>query len=263
MPVLAALLGWAIGVVVNLLADSLPATHGLRRPQCPACGAPRPPLAWPSLAGLVLGRSTCAYCGTHPGARGAVVELATISLAVWLWDRSPTTLALGQGLVVTVTFLLITIIDLEHRLILHVVSFPGMIAVGLLHALDPSRGVIKTLAGGAFGFALVYLMFLLGGLFARGVARLRRQSLDEVAFGFGDVTLATVIGLAVGWPGVVLALFLGILAAGAFSLVYVGAMLARRRYIAFTPIPYGPFLILGAWVVYFGGRPFLERLTGG
>lgn len=220
-------------------------------------------MAWSALVALVLRRAGCAYCGTPPRGRGAVVELAAIALAIWLWDRSPTALTLAQGLVVAVAFLLITVIDLEHRLILHAVSIPSMIAVALLHALDPSRGLVKTLAGGAFGFALVFIMFLLGGLFAKGVARLRKRSLDEVAFGFGDVTLATVIGLAVGWPGVVLALFLGILAAGAFSLVYMVAMLLRRRYTAFTPIPYGPFLILGAWVVYFGGRPFLERLAGG
>jgi leader peptidase (prepilin peptidase)/N-methyltransferase len=72
-----------------------------------------------------------------------------------------------------------------------------------------------------------------------------------VPFGFGDVNLAGLIGLAVGWPGVAVALVLGIFAAGAFSLAYLAWMAARRRYAAFTPFPYGPFLVLGALAVYF------------
>jgi len=75
-----------------------------------------------------------------------------------------------------------------------------------------------------------------------------------VAFGFGDVTLAGVIGLAVGFPGIVVALTLGVLAGGVFSLGYLLFMIARGRYVAFTPIPYIPFLVLGALVVFIGAR---------
>ena len=127
--------------------------------------------------------------------------------------------------------------------------------------LDPARGAIKTLLGGLAGLAIVMILYWMGGLFSRLVARLRGQELDEVAFGFGDVTLAGVIGLTVGWPGVVLALVLGILAAGIFSMGYVIVMTLRRRYSAFSPIPYGPFLILGALLVYFGGRGLFLPLT--
>jgi prepilin signal peptidase PulO-like enzyme (type II secretory pathway) len=40
-------------------------------------------------------------------------------------------------------------------------------------------------------------------------------------------------------------------------------MLARRRYVAFTPIPYGPFLVLGALLVYFGAGAHLLSLAPG
>ncbi len=81
-----------------------------------------------------------------------------------------------------------------------------------------------------------------------------------MAFGFGDVTLAGLIGLVVGWPAVVLALLVGILAAGVFSLGYLLVMLARRRYTAFTAIPYGPFLILGASLVFYGGKGLFQSI---
>ncbi len=260
---IAALLGWATGVAVNVVADSLPVTRRVARPACPACGAPRPWPAWSAIAGALSGARRCAYCGRRRSWRALVVELASAVGAVWLWHHDPTLAGFGQGFLVAAVLLLIGIIDLEHRLILHAVSFPAALLVGAAHALDPARGVTKTLLGGAAGFVLVLGLYLLGGLFARGVARLRRRPLEEVAFGFGDVTLSAVIGLAVGWPGVVLALLLGVLAAGLFSLGYVGWMLVRRRYSAFTPIPYGPFLILGAWAVYFGGRAAFQPLLGG
>lgn len=151
-------------------------------------------------------------------------------------------------------FLLITIIDVEHRLILHVVSLPAAAVLGVLSVIDAAHGPVKTLLGGVAGFGIVFLLFLFGSLFARWISRRRGQPLEEVAFGFGDVTLSVVIGLVVGWPGVILALFIGILAAGAFSLLFMVIQLLRRRYSPYMPFPYGPFLIFGALLVYLGGR---------
>ena len=66
--------------------------------------------------------------------------------------------------------------------------------------------------------------------------------------------LAGVIGLTVGYPGITLALLLGVLACGLFSLGFILVMVLRRRYEAFMPIPYSPFLILGGMLVYIAGR---------
>ena len=153
-------------------------------------------------------------------------------------------------------FLLIIVIDYEHRLILFVVTVPAAIVLAVVGTLDPSRGPEKTLLGGLIGFLAVYGLYLMGGLFARLVQRLKKQPLEEVAFGFGDVVLAGVIGLAVGNPGIVLALLLGVLAGGIFSLGFLLVMVLRHRYEAFMPIPYSPFLILGGMIVY------LEDSTG-
>jgi len=101
---------------------------------------------------------------------------------------------------------------------------------------------------------------LLGFVFSRWISRRRGEAVEEIAFGFGDVTLAVVIGLAVGWPGVLVALVLGILAAGIFSLGAILVMLIRRRYRAFLAIPYGPFLVFGALLVYLGGRDLFSLL---
>ena len=258
-----ALVGWVLGVFINGLADSLPIIRRPRLPHCLQCTALRPLIAWSGGIGWMTGRGRCPYCGTRRGARTVIVELVGIVGAVLLYVRDARASVLLPGIAVGSVFLLIAVIDIEHRLIPHVVVFPAALGLGVLQTLDPSRGAIKTLVGGLAGAGSFFLLYLLGEAFARLLARARGRSLDEVAFGFGDVTLAGLIGLIVGWPAVVLALLVGILTAGLFSLGYLLVMLARRRYTAFTPIPYGPFLILGASLVYYGGRGLFESILLG
>jgi prepilin signal peptidase PulO-like enzyme (type II secretory pathway) len=155
--------------------------------------------------------------------------------------------------VIGFVFLLIFIIDVEHRLILHIVTFPAGILFLVLTGLNPQLTYARSLLGGAFGFILFLGLYLLGGVFGRWVARRRGIEDMEVAFGFGDVTLATIIGLLLGFPAVIEALIRGILYAGLFSIGYMLYLSIRRRYSSFIPIPYGPFLLLGALWVYFQG----------
>ena len=114
------------------------------------------------------------------------------------------------------------------------------------------RGWLSTLIGGAAGFAIMFVFYQFGKLFARWRARRLGKVDDEEALGSGDVTLATILGLLLGWPGIGLGLLWGILAGGVGSLVVILWMLARRNYQASTAIPYAPFLILSAVFLLFG-----------
>jgi prepilin signal peptidase PulO-like enzyme (type II secretory pathway) len=183
--------------------------------------------------------------------------------SIWLFTTAGSAKEFALGLLVSTILLLILVIDIEWRLILHVVTGSSALIWLGVSLVDPDSDVVKILIGGAVGFALVFLFYLFGILFARLMARMRGQELEEIAFGFGDVTLSGLIGLIVGWPGVVLALFSGIMLGGIFSLGYLAFMAARRCYTAFIPIPYSPFLIMGTGLVYFGGRDLFINLLGG
>lgn len=257
--VIAAFLGFFFGVVVNALADSLPATRSVSVPRCSHCGGPRSPLAWSGILGWIIGKRACAYCSRKRGLRAAVVEIVTVGAAGVLAMNAASSEAIFVQLFVFSLYALIAVIDIEHRLILHIVSGPAALVIGLIGVIDPNLGVTKTLLGGVAGFGLFFGLYLLGGVFAMAMSRLRGREIDEVAFGFGDVTLAGVIGLTVGWPGVLAALVLGILAAGLFSMLFIATMVLRRNYNPFMPIPYGPFLILGALFVYFDGVSFIAN----
>ena len=89
---------------------------------------------------------------------------------------------------------------------------------------------------------LVFYMF--GNLFIKFLSRRRGEDIDEVALGFGDVNLAGVIGLLLGWPGVIAGVFLAIIIGGVISGIFLLFQLFRKKYEAFQALPYGPFLVI-------------------
>lgn len=260
MDLIVALLGLIVGFIINLLADSLPGGQSLGWPRCQACTAPRPFGALLGLGALITRTWRCLYCDTPRYRRVLLVEVFSVLGAIWLYRFEIPPPLFWPGLIAGTIFILIVVIDVEHKLILHAVSGSAVLMLGMLGIFDPSKGPAKTIIGGLVGFGLIFGLFLLGGIIAKWIANRRDQPFDEVVFGFGDVTLAGVVGLAVGWPGVLIALFIGVLAAGGYALIYILYMFALRRYRAFLAIPYGPFLVLGAWIIYFGGRNAIDNI---
>jgi len=261
--------GLAFGVLLNSLADNLPPDdqdicYPLRRPRCRQCGHVFPPVYWLALAHWLLRAGRCPSCAAQRPVRPVLVELVCAAALpyLWLWAARPAdgifpeAIRFVAGATVTLLFVLIAVIDIEHRLILWAVVWPAAIALAVLGGITPGHGWIKTLVGGLAGYGIVLGIFLLAELFARLLQRLRGQPLDEVAFGGGDVNLAGLIGFAVGWPGVILSLTIAIFAGGLFSLGYIILQLVRRRYVPYSAVPYGPFLILGALAIYLYGKDF-------
>jgi len=183
------------------------------------------------------------------------VELASAALFVFTWLRSGTTWTTLFSLLYSAILILIVVTDLEHRLILHVVTLPAILLALSGAFLNPAFATPKrALLGGVVGLVGTLGIYLMGIAFAWFMGRMRGQPISEVAFGFGDVTLNTFIGLVVGAPEIVFSMVIGFLLGGiAAILVLVVQGLLLRRYKLFTAIPYGPFLILGGMaMLYFG-----------
>jgi leader peptidase (prepilin peptidase)/N-methyltransferase len=106
-----------------------------------------------------------------------------------------------------------------------------------------AHGLVSTLLGGAFGFGSMLLLYYLGEVFTRYMSKRRGELVDEVALGFGDVNLCGVTGLLLGWPVILAGILFTIFAGGIGSILVIAFMLIRKRYNAFTPIPYAPFLV--------------------
>ena len=248
--VLAILLGILVGFLINYLADVLPHTLRLTHPACvnPEC---KQPFSWADY----LGMRRCIKCGKGRGRRPIVIIALSTVASVYLWIVQPTKMGFALGLVILTYLLAVAIVDLEHRLILRPLSIAGL-ALGLLVGMMVN-GWSSTLIGGATGFGIMFLFYLFGRLFARMRARrMGKESQDnEEALGSGDVTLATILGLLLGWPLIWFGLLLGILFAGIVSLFILAGLLITRSYgqkALMVFIPYGPAFILSAiLLIYF------------
>jgi leader peptidase (prepilin peptidase) / N-methyltransferase len=237
-------LGLFGGWLVNYLADVLPGTRTIGQPVCWSCNAK---LSWRDY----LLFQKCPSCGKSRPRRAYVAQVLIPILTVYLWLVPPRQLEFPLAFILLIYLMLIATIDIEHRLIMHMTSIAGaLIGLGIgIHL----HGVVPTLIGGAVGFGVMLAFYFLGEGFVRYMSKRRNETIEEVALGFGDVNLAGITGLLLGWPGIILGLLFTILAGGLVSLLVVLVMLIRRQYKAFSAIPYGPFMILS--ILYFLFRP--------
>lgn len=249
-------LGWLAGLFINYVSDVLPFSRRFSQPVCRHCQAS---LSWSDY--LLLRR--CRNCGKMRSLRTWLVQILTTAAFVYFWIFPAERLSIPLTMVVLIYFLSITVIDLEHRLILHPTSMAGAV-LGLIvgtfiyskkYTLLGSLG--QSLLGGMMGFGIMFLIYQFGTLIARYRARKMQAAGqaddEEEALGGGDVYLAGVLGLMLG-PAIVSALAYGILLGGLVSFLFILALLVRRRYTSealMTFIPYGPYFILGAFYLLF------------
>jgi leader peptidase (prepilin peptidase) / N-methyltransferase len=247
--IIVALIGIVAGGAINLLADDLPHRRAPQFPPRYPDGSPRPRVAWLGITAFLFGGRT-APDGSKLRWRYPATELFTAALMILTVlatsdDPQMTPIQLIFWLIYMAIFALITVIDLEHRLILFVVVIPSCL-VALIDAAITGYGadLREALIGGAVGFGVFFLMYLGGFLFIYVMARTRGRSTNEVAFGYGDVMLITLAGLILGWqpliPAMFLTVFLGAIGAVAWL---VGRWMTGNRYALFTPLPYGQYII--------------------
>ncbi len=238
------LLGILAGSGINYLADVLPYTRTFSHPACPVC---QEALPW---RGYWLLRP-CPSCQRRRGIRAWVVLILVTAgvLALALVPGLTQRLGFWPSLVLLLYFALVALIDFEYRLIMHPTSLVGAFICAIIGVWQ--HGWLSTLLGGAAGFSTMLMLYWFGGVFTRFLMRMRGQQTDEVALGFGDVNLSGILGLLLGWPGVIAGLLVAILLGGLGSLIVLVVMVLRRRFQAFTAIPYGPFLVLSAALLIF------------
>lgn len=244
-----ALLGLAVGSFLNVCCDRLPQRQSIIRPpsHCGSCLQKLKVVDLVPLLSYLWLRGHCRYCGTRIPLRLPLVEVGTallFALLCWHYGLSP---QLPMALIYACIFLVVFVIDLEHGLILDIVVYPGMVLAFVfsffwLELGWPGLGVLSALLGGAIGFGLMLLPYLI----SRG------------GMGGGDVKLAGLIGLAIGFPHVLIALLMAIIVAGVLAI----ALIASRRRTRKQTIPFGPFLAAAAMGTVVWGQPIADWVIG-
>lgn len=247
------LIGVIAGGIVNVLADDLPLRRNPGIPHYPD-DTPRPPIAWLGITAFLFNQRTSAtgakLSWRHPIAE-IVTALAMILVLVVTADWQPKVdgLQLIFWLFYMAIFVLITVIDLEHKLILFVVIIPSAIVAiidALLTPINQQPDIISALIGGAVGFGVFFIMYNGGFLFTYVMGKMRGQEITTVAFGYGDVMMATLSGLILGWQALIFAMFITVFLGAFGAIIYLlSRSMLGQRYSMFTAIPYGPYIVLG------------------
>jgi leader peptidase (prepilin peptidase)/N-methyltransferase len=243
--------GLALGSFATVVAHRVPRGESIvgGRSRCPGCGATIaaydnvPVLSWLAL------RGHCRRCGERISPRYPLTELAMAALFC------ATTLILGTddagqlalGLALCAMLVIVTLTDLERRVIPNAVLLAGaVVALAIVAATDVGSSPERlTAAAGAGGF-----LFCVALLYPRGM-------------GMGDVKLVAVMGLYLG-VAVAPALLAGF---GAGALVGLAMIVRRGAAARKQAIPFGPFLALGGIVGLWWGEAmvdwYLESFFGG
>jgi leader peptidase (prepilin peptidase)/N-methyltransferase len=237
--------GAIIGSFLNVCIWRLPRDESIVHPgsHCPQCGAPVRPVDNIPLLSYALLRGRCRQCATPISFRYPLVEILMGLLIVVLLHRFGVSPAFVAYTVFTAALVVVSFIDLDHQIIPDVISLPG-IAVGLACSLLGIGPSILDSAAGA----------LLGGGLLLAVAVGYHALTKREGMGGGDIKLLAMIGAFLGWRAVLVTLVLGSLSGALVGMALIVGRGAGTR----VPIPFGPFLALGAICALLFGDSLIE-----
>ena len=263
--VLAFVMGAFAGSFLNVVADRLPAGGSLVAPRsyCMAClqRIPIPDLA-PILSYAWL-RGRCRRCGVRIPVRLVAVEVVSGVLFALAYLKLGYGLAFGVFCACAALLLAVAVIDLEHRIIPNRLVVPASFILVLLAPFWPDFGIDR-----AFVFEHARLASFVNSLVA-GVGGLSFFWVVKLIYpqgmGAGDVKMAGMLGLMVGYPGIVLSIWAAAVLGGAVALVLLTLGGRGRK----DAIPFGPFLSFGGIIALLVGAEivdvylaFVERIVG-
>lgn len=253
--VLAIVVGLAIGSFLNVVIWRVPRGESVVSPPsaCPRCGhSIRERDNIPVVSWLLL-RGKCRDCREPIARRYPLVEAGTAALfglAAW---HLGLTWELPAYLYFVAISVALALIDIDCKRLPNAIVLPAYpVGVALLALASLNPGGLSSwpaLGRALIGCAALYAVyFLLMVVYPAGM-------------GFGDVKLAGVVGLYLGWIGwgaLAVGWFSAFLLGGVFSIGLLAAGRAGRK----TGIPFGPWMLLGAAVGLVVGQPVWDWYLG-
>ncbi|MBI2646445.1 MAG: prepilin peptidase [Deltaproteobacteria bacterium] len=243
--------GALVGSFLNVCITRLPQEDSKERSilwprsHCDHC---QKQLPWVDLIPLVstillLGR--CRFCKAKISFEYFIVELVTAFLAVWTFDQFGFRPQGFAYFLFVASLVVITAIDIHHRIIPDVISLGGTLLGFLLslHFLDINytESLLGILSGGGFLLLLAWTYF---------------KFTSREGMGGGDIKLAAMIGAFLGYKSILLVLFLSSILGSVWGLFMILLKKENLR----AALPFGPFLAGAALITLFYGELILYFL---
>jgi len=239
------ILGTVIGSFFNVVIHRLPQGKSLISPpsHCPHCGKK---IKWwqniPILSYIIL-KGKCFYCKEKISLRYPLVEFITGVSALLIFKKT----GLSYQLIWAEVFLLALIpaffIDLEHFILPDEITI-GTMLWGLFCSLTHMSGISITQS--LLGILICGGAFLLVAVLSKG------------GMGLGDVKLAASFGANFGWKLGLISLFLSVFLGAVCGLTLILLRKKGRK----DKIPFGPFMIMGAYLTFYFGGELLKWYLG-
>ncbi len=242
------ILGLAVGSFINVLIDRNSTDESIifGKSHCDNC---KKNIAWydliPVLSFIFL-FGKCRYCKSRLSLYYPTVELSTGILFVATFYFLPSTsyflLSILYSLFIVASLISIFFIDLKYGIIPDKIVYPA-IAVSFLYLLYAMPYTLYSHLLSALG---AFVFFLILFLVTRGRG-----------MGVGDIKLAFLMGLILGFPEIVVALYLAFLTGAVAGVILI---LWRKKKLRGSTIPFGPFLVLGTILSLFYSDFFIKLL---
>ena len=231
--------GLVIGSFLNVCIYRLPLGKSILFPpsSCPQCGSRIRFYDNIPLVSYVFLRGKCRFCRHPISIRYPVIEVLSGLVSVALFLRYGPSLPYLFLFAFAASLITITFIDLQYQIIPNVLTIPGIV-LGLFFSffswsdLSWSDSLLGILGGGGVFYLVATLFKLLRG---------------KEGLGAGDIKLLAMLGAWLGWQ----ALPFVILISSVTGVIIGGGTLLLSRKKLETRIPYGPFLVLAAFVCLF------------
>ena len=236
--------GAILGSFINCLVYRLNQEKSiLGRSFCPKCKHTLGFFDLFPLLSYIFLKAKCRYCKQKINIQYFLVELFTgfiFAFGYWfyfvhkLWFAD-NVLFLIFYLIINVFLIIIFIYDLKYYLVLDVIVWPAIIIAFLFNFLVLKVDLLSLLIAGVVGVLFFGLQFVVS---------------KGKWIGGGDILIGLLIGFIVGWPSILLVIFIAYILGSIIGVILL--TIKKRKWS--SKVPFGPFLVFSVWLVMLFGN---------
>lgn len=252
--------GLIFGSFLNVVIYRLPKNQSILKPRsfCPKC---KKKISWyeniPIYSWIKL-KGKCSKCNKAISIKYPLTEIATGILFFLSFNAIPKNiffenfaLHLFSSWALILILLPISIIDYEFLWIPNSITMIGCLfgfSASIFYAILNNQNIVitifETLISGILGFLIIILIIKFGSLIFK-----------KPSMGLGDSKLAGMLGLWLGFPGVIISIWLSFIISGLFVILGLASKKIKKGQL----IPFGPFLSIAGFLIWlYGENIFLK-----